>query len=58
MPTVLELLSYPAAYLEPQVGRDRHVACVKQAVYVAAKQKPIARLMCPPVPVRSDMGSL
>src|SRR6266404_993362 len=58
MASVVELFLDPAAYLEVQIGRDGHVACIEQAVDVPPKQEPVSCLMFAAIAIRANMCRL
>ena len=58
MPPVLELFLDTAAHLEAQIGRDGDVARIEQAMNVAPKQEPIARVMFAAVAIASGPDEL
>ena len=55
---VFEFLADPFAHLKAQVGRDRDVAGIEQAVDVAPQQQAIARLVAAAVAIGADVGGL
>jgi hypothetical protein len=58
MPPVLELFLDTAGHLEAQIGRDGDVARIEQAMNVAPKQEPIARVMFAAVAIASGPDEL
>ena len=58
VPTVVELLTNTPADLEVQIGCHCHISRVKQAVDVAAQEKPIRCLMFAAVAVGANMCGL
>src|SRR5258705_8529457 len=52
---VVELLLDPAADLETQVGRDRHVAGVEKAMDIAPQQEPVRGLVLAAIAVGANM---
>jgi hypothetical protein len=56
MSPVLKLLLDAAAHLEAQIGRNRHIASIKQAVDIASKEETIARLVAPALAIGPDMS--
>ena len=55
MSAVVKLLLYAVADLEVEIGRDRHIAGVEQAVDVAAQKNAVPGLMFAAVAIGPDM---
>jgi len=58
VPAVFELLSDAPADLEAQIGYDRDVACIEQAMNVPPQKQSVPCLVLATIAIGPDMGSL
>lgn len=58
VPAVIELLLDPAAYLEPQIGRNGDVSGIEEAVDAAAEQETVACLVLATIAIGTDVNGL